>query len=251
MVLPAMPGDAQAWTESFSGPAGSAPSAKRWDHDTGASGWGNGELQRYTGSTANARLDGRGHLQIVARRVRGGSSRGAFTSARLTTRGRFSFRYGTVAMRARLPRGHGLWPAFWMLGDNYSEAGWPQCGEIDVMENLGQDPFRAYGTVHGPGSLADEGVGGVVRSGSSLSTGFHRFAVRWAPGSVTFILDGRRYATVERGSYPAGQEWALDRPMFLLLNLAVGGEWPGPPLATTHFPARLVVDWIRVSGPAV
>lgn len=244
------PAGAGAWTESFAGPAGTRPDPQSWRHDVGATGWGNGELQRYTASTANARLDGRGHLELVARRVRPGARRGSFTSARLTTRGRFAFRYGTVEMRARLPRGKGLWPAFWMLGDTFPATPWPDCGEIDVMESLGNDPFRAYGTVHGPGSLAEEGVGGKIRTRKALSAGFHRFGARWSPGAVTFTLDGRRYATVERSSYPAGQLWALDRPMYLIVNLAVGGQWPGAPSARTAFPARMAIDWIRVAGAA-
>lgn len=244
-VLPAAlagtPATAATWNEEFAGPAGAPPDSRRWHHDVGAGGWGNAELQRYTARTSNARLNGRGQLEIVARQ-----NGDRFTSARLTTRGRFDFRYGTVSMRARLPAGRGLWPAFWMLGSGFPSTAWPDCGEIDVMENLGSNTRRAYGTVHGPGSLAEEGVGGSTLSPTSLSRGYHVFSAAWSAREVAFFLDGVRYATVERATYPAGQEWALDHPMFLLLNLAVGGQWPGRPTRRTAFPARFRVDWVRV-----
>ncbi|MBU3691252.1 MAG: glycoside hydrolase family 16 protein [Solirubrobacterales bacterium] len=244
------PGTASAgpsWSDEFEGRAGLPPNARRWTYDTGATGWGNGELQRYTSSRANSHLDGRGNLVIVARHLQGsGRERGSYTSARLTTSGRFSFRYGRVAVRARLPRGQGLWPAFWMLGTRFPELDWPFCGEIDVMEYLGHQPRISYGYVHGPGSMAEIGVGGENRSDRPLPDGFHVFSARWSPSQVSFSVDGRVFRTVERASYPAGQTWAFDREMFLLLNLAVGGGWPGKPDATTRFPARMKVDWVRV-----
>lgn len=236
-------GSAPSWSDEFRGPAGGRPNRSRWAFDRGGGGWGNDEIQTYTASRRNARLDGRGNLAIVAHRV-GGKRR--FTSARLKTRGKFSFRYGRVAMRARLPAGRGLWPAFWMLGRDFPELDWPFCGEIDIVEMLGQDPRRIYGYVHGPGSLDEEGVGGSKRVTRSLARGFHVYSADWSAERITFSLDGLPYATVARATYPPGQTWAFDRPMFLLLNMAVGGEWPGPPGRNTRFPARMKVDWVRV-----
>lgn len=236
-----------SWADEFKGRAGLPPNAGRWTYDTGATGWGNRELQSYTRSRANSHLDGRGKLVIVARHRAGSAwKRGSYTSARLTTAGRFSFLYGRVAIRARLPSGRGLWPAFWMLGTRFPGLDWPFCGEIDVMEALGHRPRISYGYVHGPGSLAEIGVGGMNRSPRSLSAGFHVFSAGWSPDRIYFEVDGRRFRTVERATYPVGQTWAFDQPMFLLLNLAVGGDWPGRPTASTRFPARLVVDWVRV-----
>ena len=149
-------------------------------------------------------------------------------------------------MRAKLPRGRGLWPAFWMLGSGFPRLDWPFCGEIDVMEYLGHQPRLSYGYVHGPGSLSDEGVGGEHRSRSSLADGFHVFAADWSAAEISFSVDGRIFETVRRGDYPPGQTWAFDRRMFLLVNLAVGGEWPGQPSRKTRFPARMTVDWIRI-----
>ena len=235
--------DAPSWSDEFRGPAGNGPSRRKWSFDRGGGGWGNDELETYTASRRNSRLDGRGHLTIVARRV-GGERR--FTSARLKTRGKYSFRFGRVAIRAKLPAGRGLWPAFWMLGHDFPGVDWPFCGEIDVMEMLGQNPRRVHGYVHGPGSLAEEGVGGSKRVRRSLARGYHVYSADWSAERITFSLDGFPYATVARATYPPGQTWAFDRPMFLLLNLAVGGEWPGPPGRSTRFPARMKVDWVRV-----
>ena len=236
-----------SWSDEFSGRAGLPPDPDRWNYDTGASGWGNGELQRYTARRKNSRLDGRGHLRIVARHIPGtGIRRGSFTSARLNTDETFSFRYGRVALRARLPKGRGLWPAFWMLGAAFPRVNWPFCGEIDVMENLGQNIRVSSGFVHGPGSLSDTGVGGFHRSTRSLAKGFHVFAADWTPTGVAFSVDGEIFRRVLKSGYPAGQTWAFDQRMFLLLNLAVGGSWPGKPSPKTRFPARYVIDWVRV-----
>lgn len=236
-----------SWSDEFTGRAGLPPDPSKWNHDSGASGWGNHELERYTSRRGNSRLDGRGHLRIIARHRRGlGNRRGSYTSARLQTDGKFSFRYGRVAIRAKLPKGRGLWPAFWMLGSSFPEVDWPFCGEIDVMENLGHNTRVSSGFVHGPGSMADTGVGGFYRSKTSLAKGFHVFSAAWSADRISFAVDGNTFRRVSRDSYPPGQTWAFDRRMFLLLNLAVGGSWPGKPSAKTVFPARLVVDWVRV-----
>lgn len=239
--------DRPSWADEFSGSAGRPPNAHRWHFDVGATGWGNDELERYTRSRSNARLNGRGQLEIVARRRRGGGTRrGDYSSARLTTKGKFAFRYGRVAIRAKVPAGRGLWPAFWMLGTGFPRVDWPFCGEIDVFENIGAEPNRVFGTVHGPGSLSDSGVGGWLDASDSLARSYHVYSATWRADRVVFALDGIAFTTVLRASYPEGQQWVFDRPMFMLLNLAVGGEFPGSPSSQTHFPARLQVDWIRV-----
>jgi beta-glucanase (GH16 family) len=236
------------WSDEFDGPAGRRPSRSKWRFDVGGSGWGNHELQSYTSRHRNARLDGRGHLVIAAHhQTRTGPDgiRRHYTSARLKTQGRFSFRYGRVAARMKVPRGRGLWPAFWMLGSDIGRVGYPRCGEIDVMELLGQHPRTVYGTVHGPGPNLDVGIGGKLTARRSLARGFHTYAAIWGPRKVRFRLDGRTYETVRRRAFPPSDKWALDRRMFILLNLAVGG-WPGPPDRSTPFPARLKVAWVHV-----
>ncbi len=232
--------------DRFDGPRGDRPSPSKWTYDTGAGGWGNHELERYTRSPRNAHLDGHGHLVISARDA-GPAARHRYTSARLKTQHRFDFKYGRVAVRMRVPAGQGLWPAFWMLGSAIERVGYPRCGEIDVMELLGQQPRLVYGTVHGPGPDLDVGIGGRRRARTSLAGGFHTYSARWTPHLVRFSLDGRPYFTARRRDYPRRDAWALDQPMFMILNLAVGGGWPGAPDSGTHFPARLVVDWVRVT----
>jgi beta-glucanase (GH16 family) len=237
------------WSDEFSGAAGKPPDPSKWAYDIGGGGWGNNELESYTRSTRNAHLDGNGHLVIAARHedhTGPDGHRRHYTSARLKTLGRFSFRYGKVAARMRVPAGRGLWPAFWMLGADINRVGYPNCGEIDVMELLGQQPRKVYGTVHGPGPDLDTGIGGSLRAKRSLARGFHTYAARWTPRSVRFSLDGHVYEVVRKRDYPNGDKWALDHRMFMLLNLAVGGSWPGAPDAATDFPARLKVDWVRV-----
>lgn len=236
-----------SWSDEFSGHAGRAPDPDKWRYDLGATGWGNQELQRYTAGRRNSRLDGHGHLRIIARHRQGsGNRRGSYTSARLKTAGKFSFRYGRVAVRAKLPEGRGLWPAFWMLGGGFPQIDWPFCGEIDVMENLGHNVRISSAFVHGPGSLADTGVGGFHRSESSLAKRFHVYSATWKEKLVAFSVDGEIFRRVLKSEYPTGQTWAFDQRMFLLLNLAVGGSWPGKPSPKTRFPARYVIDWVRV-----
>lgn len=240
-------GHKASWSDEFNGRAGTPPDPDKWNYDTGASGWGNRELERYTTGRGNSRLDGHGRLRIIARHRPGtGIKRGSYTSARLTTKGNFAFRYGRVAIRAKLPKGRGLWPAFWMLGARFPRVDWPFCGEIDVMENLGQKIRVSSGFVHGPGTLADTGVGGFHRSERSLARGFHVFSASWSAKAIAFAVDGHVFRRILKSEYPPGQTWAFDRKMFLLVNLAVGGSWPGDPSRKTVFPARFVIDWVRV-----
>jgi beta-glucanase (GH16 family) len=239
------------WEEGFEGPAGAPPDPSRWSFDTGGGGWGNEELQSYTARPENAELDGEGHLVITARREGYTGADGihrAYTSARLQTLGKFEFTYGTLEARIQVPEGAGLAPAFWTLGNDAYEGrgGWPGCGEIDAMEVLGSEPGTVHGHVHGPWPAYPNGIGGDAGAGGSLADGFHVYAVEWSPERISFRLDGRTYETVSRSQLPASAAWPFQRPNFILLNLAVGGAWPGAPSASTAFPARMLVDWVRV-----
>lgn len=243
---------APTWSDDFNGPAGSAPDAGRWAHDTGGGGWGNQELEYYTDSTSNAALDGNGHLVITARRENPagygcwyGSCQ--YTSARLLTSGRFTQAYGRFEASIKIPRGQGMWPAFWMLGDNIGSVGWPNSGEIDVMENIGREPGTVHGSLHGPGYSGGNPLTGsyTLPNGAALADAFHTYAVDWTPDSVTFSIDGIQY---ERHT-PAdtnGNPWVFNHPFFILLNVAVGGTWPGSPDGSTSFPQQMVVDYVHV-----
>jgi beta-glucanase (GH16 family) len=232
------------WQDEFDGPANSTPDPKKWAYDIGATGWGNHELEEYTRDSANAFVDGEGHLVIRAMRTESGK----YTSARLKTKGQFEFQYGRVEARIRIPYGQGIWPAFWMLGKDIDVAGWPKCGEIDIMENIGKEPFLVHGTVHGPGYAGGKGITSQTSlpGGARFSEGFHVFRVDWAPDAIEFFLDDSSYAKVRRTDIPSGATWAFDHPFFLLMNVAVGGDWPGKPDQGTVFPQSMIVDWIRV-----
>lgn len=243
---------AVVWADEFDGSAGSAADPSRWRHDVGGSGWGNEELQYYTDGSANAALDGSGHLVITARpEAPAGSScwygTCRYSSARLLTAGAFSHQYGRFEARMKVPAGTGTWPAFWMLGDNIAVNPWPASGEIDVMEHVGTEPAVVKGSMHGPGFSATDSLNRDVRlrGGGDFADDFHTFAVDWTPDSVTWYLDGRRYSQFTRDDVPQGG-WVFDRPFFLLVNLAIGGIWPGEPDPSTPFPAELVVDYVRV-----
>src|SRR5215216_886987 len=240
------------WSDEFNGASNSPVDSRRWRHETGGA-WGEGELQSYTPRKANAYQDGRGRLRIVARaeRFRGMDSiTRDYTSARISTQDSYSFRYGTFEARLRMPVGRGLWPAFWALGDDIDEVGWPECGEIDVTEYLGQEPTTASGTIHGPldggGANADYGPGHSVVHTAPLAQEFHTYGVQWLPGSIQFYFDGHPYWSITAADLPAGSRWVFDHPFFLILNIAIGGEWAGSPDASTTFPQALLVVYVRV-----
>ena len=246
------------WEDAFEGVEGALPNAGRWQPqigdglNMGITGWGNNELQYYTAEPENVALDGDGHLVITAREVGEDSDLFCwygpceYTSARLKTQDRLEFTYGRVEVSMQLPEGVGLWPAFWMLGKDSDTAGWPASGEIDVMEFIGSEPGLVYGTAHGPGYTGADGQGGSVDLGLDLSAGFHEYALEWEPDELRWYVDDRLYATVNKEDVPG--EWVFDHPFYLLLNLAVGGNWPGSPDAETVFPKTLVVDYVRVYG---
>ena len=235
------------WSDEFSGPANTAPDASKWVYATGRGpnndGWGNQELETYTNDLANVHLDG---SNLVIRAVALPS--GGYTSGRLYTQGKFQTAYGKIEARIKIPKGQGIWPAFWMLGSDIATAKWPACGEIDIMENIGKEPLTVHATVHGPGYSGASGVSGLrtLGPGHELWRDFHTYAVIWTEGSLEFFLDSASYFKVIPANIPAGQQWVFNKPFYLLLNLAVGGNWPGRPDASTQFPQEMLVDYVRI-----
>jgi beta-glucanase (GH16 family) len=238
------------WSDEFNQAVGSKPDASKWTYDLGSGGWGNNELETYTSDAANASIvydpdatDGKA-LAITAIKTSSG-----YTSARIKTQGLFSTTRGRIEARLKLPRGKGIWPAFWMLGDNIATAGWPACGELDIMENLGHEIGKIYGTLHGSGY--DIG-GNFTFSGVDPSYLYYTYSIQWSPGIVRWFINGYNYCTVKQSQLASGQTWAFDLPEFIILNLAVGGNWPGNPDSTTVFPQTYYVDYVRVyeDGPA-
>jgi uncharacterized protein (TIGR03437 family) len=231
------------WSDEFEGPANTQPNAAKWGYDIGNNnGWGNDERESYTNSPANAALDGNGNLVIhVLNQPQG------ITSARIKTQDKFAIAYGKIEARIQIPYGQGIWPAFWMLGANITDAGWPQAGEIDVMENIGKEPATVHATVHGPGYSGANGIGNKYTLASGrFADAFHVFTVEWKPTSLEFFVDGISYHKVTPQTLPAGTQWVYNTPFFILLNVAAGGQWPGPPDTTTTYPQTMTVDYVRV-----
>ena len=242
------------FSDDFTGTAGTSPSSSKWGFAEGGNGWGNNELESYTRRTRNASLDGAGNLDITALKETYTGADGItrnYTSARLTTVNTFSFQYGTAVARMRIPGGQGLWPAFWALGTNKSVVGWPLCGEIDVMENHGDELNTVHGTIHGALQAATGqqwNSSTKTDTPSPLSNDFHTYGLVWGPGAIAMTLDGRTFFSVAAADLAPTLLWNFDHPFFLLLNLAVGGNTPGAPDATTPFPAVMAVDYVRVTG---
>lgn len=234
------------WSDEFDGPAGAPADPLAWTHQLGDGsadgipGWGNQELQHYTADLENASLDGRGNLVITARRLPD-----AYSSARLVTKGALAFTHGRIEARVRVPRGAGLWPAFWALGASIDRVGWPACGEIDIMEYVAREPRRIYGAVHGPGYAGDEGFVGTLELPSDVADDYHVYAVEWEPGLIVWCFDGKPYHRATPQDV-APNAWVFEQPFFLLLNLAVGGTFGGEVAAATTFPQSVRVDYVRV-----
>ena len=238
------------WSDEFNQPDNSLPNSLKWGYDTGGGGWGNNELETYT--TTNARILG-GQLVIEAdRSISAGKTN--YTSARMLTKGKWSWAYGRMEARIKIPRGQGIWPAFWMLGTNIDSVHWPSCGEIDIMENIGKtsDQGTDHGTLHGPQGGGDynggSGVGGsyTLPGGAALADAFHIYAIEWTPSQIKWYLDSTQFFTASPSSLPGGATWVFTQPQFFILNVAVGGNWPGYPDGTTVFPQQMVVDYVRV-----
>jgi beta-glucanase (GH16 family) len=245
------------WSDEFSGAsAPSAPNSANWKFETGANGWGNHELETYCsyGSAQppcdaahpNAFVGRDGYLHIVARR----DDQGRYTSARMASRGLQSFQYGRIEARIKIPKGEGFWPAFWMLGDNISEVKWPACGELDIMENIGKQPGTVHGSIHGTGFTGEVmGLPDTLPGKQAFGDAFHTFGLIWSPQKIQYYVDSPAhiYATFTPSSLPKGAIWPFDDgKFFFILNLAIGGVWPGPPDATSKFPQEMLVDYVRV-----
>jgi beta-glucanase (GH16 family) len=243
---------ALTWQDEFNQPAGTPVDGNKWKFDTGGSGWGNNERQYYTDSTSNAAHDGQGNLVITARRENPANyqchyGRCEYTSARLLTAGKFAQAYGRFEARIKIPRGQGIWPAFWMLGNDIGTNPWPNSGEIDIMENVGKEPNMVYGSLHGPGYSGGSALttGRANPGGRAYADDFHTYTVDWEPNAVTWYVDGQQYAR-KTPADTRGNRWVYDHPFFMLLNVAVGGYWPGDPDGSTPLPQTMLVDYVRV-----
>ncbi|GAA3966528.1 glycoside hydrolase family 16 protein [Gordonia caeni] len=257
---------ADAFAEEFNGAAGTAPHSSTWNFETGGGGWGNNEQQVYTSSRANSRLDGDGHLLIQARKDTSG-----WTSARINTFDKFTFTYGTVSARMSMPMGKGLHTGFWLLGTDIYSAGFPESGEVDIAEHITGSNFVHVG-IHGPtttpgtgnGSLGGLGAGSLDLSGlgnvAPTLTGryqrgfdvknidpsqFHTYGVTKTSSAITFLFDGAPVYTIAKSSLAATEKWVFDKPVYVLVNLAVGGDWPGATDGATADAATAVIDWVR------
>lgn len=238
------------WRDEFDGPNGSPPDPAKWTYAIGGNGWGNRELETYTNRHQNVFVrDGVLTIQVLHQPFAGPDGiRRDYTSARLRTQGLFQQTYGRFEARIRIPFGQGVWPAFWMLGADIGQVGWPKCGEIDVMENIGREPSMIHGTIHGPGYSGGSGVTATraLSGGKRFADDFHVFAVEWEPSVIRFYVDDSLYETTTPSNLPKGAAWVFDHPFYLLLNVAVGGNFPGSPDSTTVFPQTMQVDYVRV-----
>jgi len=237
------------WSDEFSGSNNSPPDSSKWTLETGGNGWGNNELEYYTSRLQNAQIQN-GSLVITAIKENYTGADGVtrnYTSARMKTSGKFEQQNGRFEARIKIPYGQGMWPAFWMLGNDIGTVGWPTCGEIDIMENIGKEPAIVHGTIHGPGYSGGTGIG----SPFSLAAGrfaddYDLYAVEWESNVIRFYVDKILYSTRTPTDLPRGKKWVYDHPFFVILNLAVGGDWPGAPDNATDFPQTMLVDYVRV-----
>ncbi|MBL7776237.1 MAG: family 16 glycosylhydrolase [Saprospiraceae bacterium] len=237
------PGRSLVWQDEFDG---NSLDANFWTHETGTGqgGWGNNELQHYRPENTYFQS---GKLIIEARQENFGGSN--YTSSRLITKGKKEFQYGRIDIRAALPEGQGLWPALWMLGSDFSQVGWPACGEIDIMEIIGSQPGRVHGTVHygaSPATHQQNGGSRALSGGAKFSEAFHVFSLEWEPNRLRWYLDDVQFHEATPATLGNGQPWPFNQPFFFIFNVAVGGNWPGSPDASTQFPQRMIVDYVRV-----
>lgn len=249
-AVTARPGWKLVWSDEFNGSDGSQIDSSKWVMETGGNGWGNDELEYYTARPENSFLQS-GNLVIKAVQEKytgiDGVSRD-YTSARLKTQGKFAQKYGRFEARIKIPRGQGIWPAFWMLGNDIGKKGWPKSGEIDIMENIGKEPSIVHGTIHGPGY---SGAGGIsapytLPRDQHFADDYHVYSVEWEKKAIRFYVDDHLYATRTPADLPKGTKWVYNHPFFIILNVAVGGGWPGNPDSTSGFPQTMMVDYVRI-----
>lgn len=233
------------WSDEFNGAAGESPDTTKWKFDvgTGQNGWGNSELEYYTNRTTNVSMDGSGNLAITAKREMYSGS--AFTSARIKTSGLFEQSYGRFEARIKTPWGPGIWPAFWILGANVDSMGWPQCGEIDIMELRGQKPNIINGSLHGPGYSGAAAITKVFGfENDRFDVDYHLFAVEWGKDYIDYYVDNILYQEITPDKVSGN--WVFDHPFFIILNVAVGGNYLGFPTSQTPFPQTMLVDYVKV-----
>jgi len=247
---PGFPGWKLVWSDEFNAPDGTPVDSSKWVSETGGNGWGNDEVEYYTTRPQNAIQKG-GNLviQAIEEKYTGPDSvTRNYTSARLKTLGKFSRKYGRFEARIKIPRGQGIWPAFWMLGDDINKPGWPKCGEIDIMENIGKEPALVHGTIHGPGYSGGKGISAPfgLPGDPNFADDFHVYAVEWEKKAIRFYVDDHLYATRTPADLPQGTKWVYNHKFFILLNVAVGGGWPGNPDNSSTFPQTMLVDYVRV-----
>lgn len=226
-----------------------------WSFETGGGGWGNSELEYYTnGNNAYIQFDaqaGSNVLVLEARRENPANyncwyGRCEYTSTRMVTRGKKSFKYGRMEARLKLPQTQGIWPAFWMLGDSFSSVGWPQGGEIDIMEHVGFEPNLTHGALHGPGYSGATPIAGTADLGQPVNSNYHIYAVEWDTNGIRWFVDGKQFYSITKSQVQQYGPWVYDQPFWFLLNVAVGGGWPGSPDGSSSFPQRMYVDYVRV-----
>ena len=234
------------WSDEFEG---DSIDPDNWTYEIGGWGWGNGEAQYYTSRPENARVEN-GMLVIEARQEKYEDS--YYTSARLITQDLREFQYGRIEARIKVPEGDGLWPAFWMLGSDFErnpdqplDSNWPHVGEVDIMEHVGREPDLIMGTVHGPGYSGAGGLGRWNRQEYDIADEFHTYAIEWDETGITWFYDGEPYYTLTPDDLN-DREWVFDKEFFLLLNLAIGGQFGGTIGLDTKFPTNLYVDYVRV-----
>jgi beta-glucanase (GH16 family) len=237
------------WSDEFNGPSASPPNPAKWNIVTGGEGFGNAELETYTSRPANIQQQN-GNLVITAQKEDITGPDGIprhYTSARINTQNHFAQKYGRFEARIQLPTGKGIWPAFWLLGDNHETTKWPKCGEIDILETIGA-PDATYSTLHGPGYSGSKGISAKfpLPAGESVHTAFHLYAVEWSPNDIKFFFDDHLIAERTPADLPPNTGWVYDHPFYILLNLAIGGYWPGNPDDTTVFPQQMLIDYVRV-----
>lgn len=238
-----------AWEDDFEGPEDQLPDPANWTYDigTGTNGWGNDQLEYDTDRPENVSLDGNGNLRIIAVEERYETR--DYTSGRIKTQGLFEQGGGKFEASIKLPIGQGIWPAFWLLGADIGTVGWPDCGEIDIMEYRGQSPNIVSGAVHGPGYSGGDALYRQYLLGSNFNDDFHVFGIEWTEDRIVWSVDGKEYFNLTKTSVTARGRWVFDHKFFIILNVAVGGNYVGPPDDTTVFPQTMLIDWVRVYRP--